>query len=106
MYSKMHICVQRLCQYEILCNLPNPTPVYSGLISIRLYRFRLYRFHCLFFQIYAVILSNCVYPDIPHPAVEFLKMEQMFDEQGKVCYDVLKEHLKQEGRVEEDVALR
>ena len=60
----------------------------------------------VFFQIYVVILSNCVYPDIPHPAVEFLKMEQMFDEQGKVCYDVLKEHLKQEGRVEEDVALR
>ncbi|KAI6661538.1 Serine/threonine-protein phosphatase 2B catalytic subunit alpha isoform isoform X3 [Oopsacas minuta] len=45
-------------------------------------------------------------PDIPHPAKEFLKMDQLYTEDGKVLSQVLKEHLKQEGRIEEDAALR
>lgn len=45
-------------------------------------------------------------PDIQHPASEFLKVDQVFNEDGTILHEKLRDHLKQEGRVEEDVALR
>ena len=47
-----------------------------------------------------------VFLDIQHPASEFLKVDQVFNEDGTILHEKLRDHLKQEGRVEEDVALR
>eukprot|EP00800_Vazella_pourtalesii_P013724 TRINITY_DN3342_c0_g2_i1.p1 TRINITY_DN3342_c0_g2~~TRINITY_DN3342_c0_g2_i1.p1 ORF type:complete len:432 (+),score=79.84 TRINITY_DN3342_c0_g2_i1:57-1298(+) len=45
-------------------------------------------------------------PDILHPAKELLTINQLFDEDGKVSFNFLREHLKQEGRIEEEAALK
>lgn len=47
-----------------------------------------------------------VFADVPMPPTHKLTMSEVFDEGGKPRHAVLKAHFVQEGRVEEDVAMR
>lgn len=47
-----------------------------------------------------------VFSDVPMPPTHKLTMSEVFDEAGKPRQPVLKAHFVQEGRIEEDVALR
>ena len=47
-----------------------------------------------------------VFADVPMPPTHKLTIAEVFDEAGKPKHAVLKAHFVQEGRVEEDVALR
>lgn len=44
--------------------------------------------------------------DVPKPPIHKLTIAEAFDESGKPNHDVLKAHFFQEGRVEEEVALK
>ena len=51
-------------------------------------------------------ITGRIVPSVQFPPSKRLTVAEIFDENNKPRYDILKEHLKQEGRLSEECAMK